>query len=85
MFIGLNKTTQKHGRRKRKIEREKIKSYVLKQMYFSVIDENAIALKYFDLRTSSVWRFRKSERLPEDGQVWPKHVAVDCDFNVILN
>jgi hypothetical protein len=27
----------------------------------------------------------KSEQLPEDGQVGPKHVAVDCDFNVILN
>jgi hypothetical protein len=24
-------------------------------------------------------------RLPEDGQVRPKHIAVDCDFNVILN
>jgi hypothetical protein len=23
--------------------------------------------------------------LPEDGQVRPKHVATDCDFNVILN
>jgi 3-phosphoglycerate kinase len=27
----------------------------------------------------------KSEQLPEDGQVRPKHVAVDCDINVILN
>jgi hypothetical protein len=27
----------------------------------------------------------KSEQLPEDGQVGPKHVAIDCDFNVILN
>jgi hypothetical protein len=27
----------------------------------------------------------KSEQLPEDGQVMPKHVAVDCDFNGILN
>jgi hypothetical protein len=26
-----------------------------------------------------------SEQLPEDGQVRPKHVAVDCNFNVILN
>jgi hypothetical protein len=24
-------------------------------------------------------------KLPEDGQVRPKHVAVDCDFNVNLN
>jgi 3-phosphoglycerate kinase len=27
----------------------------------------------------------KSEQLPEDGQVRPKHVAVDCDCNVTLN
>jgi hypothetical protein len=26
----------------------------------------------------------KSEQLPEDGKVGPKHVAVDCGFNVIL-
>jgi hypothetical protein len=27
----------------------------------------------------------KSEQLPEDGQEKLKHVAVDYDFNVILN
>jgi hypothetical protein len=27
----------------------------------------------------------KSEELPEDSQVRPKQVAIDCDFNVILN
>jgi hypothetical protein len=27
----------------------------------------------------------ENEQLPEDGQVRPKHVADDCDFNVILN
>jgi hypothetical protein len=27
----------------------------------------------------------ESKYLPEDGQVGPKHVALDCDFNVILN
>jgi hypothetical protein len=27
----------------------------------------------------------ENEQLPEDGQVRPNHVAVDCDFNVILN
>jgi uncharacterized alkaline shock family protein YloU len=27
----------------------------------------------------------KSEQLPEDCQVRPKHAAVDCDFKVILN
>jgi hypothetical protein len=26
-----------------------------------------------------------SERFTEDGQVGPKHVAIDGDFNVILN
>jgi hypothetical protein len=27
----------------------------------------------------------KSEQLPEDGQLGPKHVVIDCDFNDILN
>jgi hypothetical protein len=27
----------------------------------------------------------ESEQLPEDGHVGPKDVAIDCDFNVILN
>jgi hypothetical protein len=53
-------------------------------MYFRVKEENAAARKYFDL-TSAVWRFRKSEQLSEDGQVRPKHVAVGCDSNVILD
>jgi hypothetical protein len=39
--------------------RKRIKSDVLKQMYFSVNDENATALKYFDLRTGAAWLFRK--------------------------
>jgi hypothetical protein len=38
---------------------ERIKSYVLKQMNFSVNDKHEIALKYFDLRTSAVLRFQK--------------------------
>jgi hypothetical protein len=58
MLTELSTTTQKHGRRKRRIERERIKSYVLKT-YFSANDETATALKYFVLRTSGVWRFRK--------------------------
>jgi hypothetical protein len=57
-----------------------MKIYVLKQMYFSVKDENTIALKYFDSRTSVVCSVSKSAHFPEDGQVRPKHVAVDCDF-----
>jgi hypothetical protein len=47
----------------RKIAQERIKSYGLKQMYFSA-DENAIALKYFDFRTSAVWRFQKVKSCP---------------------
>jgi hypothetical protein len=35
------------------------KSCILKQTCSSVNDNNAVALKYFDLRTSAVWRFRK--------------------------
>jgi hypothetical protein len=27
----------------------------------------------------------KNEQLPEDGQVRPKHVAINCDFDVVLN
>jgi hypothetical protein len=27
----------------------------------------------------------KNEQLPDDGQGRAKHVAVDCDFSVILN
>jgi hypothetical protein len=50
------KQHKKHRRRKRKVAWERIKSYVLKQTYFGV-DENVIALKYFDLRTSVVWWF----------------------------
>jgi hypothetical protein len=41
------------------------------------VHNNAIALKYIDLRSSAVRQFSKSEQLPEDGQVRPKHVAVD--------
>jgi hypothetical protein len=57
MFMGLNKITQQHGRRKRKIERERIKTYILKQTYLSVNDGNATAFKRFDLQTSASWRF----------------------------
>jgi hypothetical protein len=41
-------------------------------------------VKYFDLRTNVVWQFGKV-KVPEDGQVRPKHIAIDCDFNSILN
>jgi hypothetical protein len=36
-------------------------------------DENAITLKYFNLRTNAV---SANEQLPQDGQIRPKHVAV---------
>jgi hypothetical protein len=45
----------------------------------------AIALKYIDLRSSAVRLFPKSEQLPEDGQVRPKRVTINGDFNFILN
>jgi hypothetical protein len=54
---------------RKKKERKRMKSYALKQMYFSVNKENATAWKL----TTAVWRFRKTEQLPEDGQVRPKH------------
>jgi hypothetical protein len=43
----------------KKIARERIKNYVYKQMYVSANNENAIALKYFNLSYSAVCRFRK--------------------------
>jgi hypothetical protein len=52
MLIGLNKTRQRHGRREMTRARERTKSYVLKQTYISVNDENAAVLKYFDLSTA---------------------------------
>jgi hypothetical protein len=47
------------------------------QTYFSVNNANAVAWKYISLRSSAVQWFQKGEQLPEDGQVRPKHVAVD--------
>jgi hypothetical protein len=73
--IVLNKTTQKHRRCKKKVVQEKIKSHVLKQMYFNVNDESAIILEYFNLRTISV-AVTTSEQLSADGKVRPKHAAV---------
>jgi co-chaperonin GroES (HSP10) len=59
IIIGLNKTTQKYGRRKRKTAQENIVMFSDKCTYLSMNDENAIALKYFELRTSAVWHFRR--------------------------
>jgi hypothetical protein len=48
MFTGLNKTTQKTWTLQEENSMEK------EEMYFSANDKNAIALKYFDLRTSAL-------------------------------
>jgi hypothetical protein len=42
-------------------------------------------MQYIDLKPGAVRRFSDSEQLPEDGQVRPKQVAINCDFNVIVN
>jgi hypothetical protein len=85
LFIGLNTTKQKHGRRKKEITREGIKSYVLEKMYFRVNDEIRDGFETFCLKNWYSVAVSKSEALPEDGQLMPKHVAIDRDFNVILN
>jgi hypothetical protein len=59
------------------MDAERKESFVLRQTYFKVNNDNEIAWKYIDFRTSAVRRFSKSEQLPEDYQVRPKHVAVD--------
>jgi hypothetical protein len=45
-----------------------------RQTHFNVNNDNVIAKKYSDLRSSTV---SKSKELPEDGKVRPKHVASD--------
>jgi hypothetical protein len=46
-------------------------------MYFSANNDNSLAWKYIDLSSVTVRQFSNSEQLPEDGQVRPKHVAVE--------
>jgi hypothetical protein len=41
-----------------------------------VKDENGITLEYFNLRTNVSVAISTREQLPEDGQVWPKRVAI---------
>jgi hypothetical protein len=36
-------------------------------------------------RDNFIFHIRYVKSLPEDGQIGPKYVAIDCDFNVILN
>jgi hypothetical protein len=44
----------KHGRRKKKRAQGKVKSYILKQLYYNVTDENIIICEYFNLRTNAL-------------------------------
>jgi hypothetical protein len=57
MFIGQNKTTQKPRIPQEENSAGKDEEFCSQTSVFSVNDENTIALKYFDLRTSAVWRF----------------------------
>jgi hypothetical protein len=50
---------QKHGHHKWKIAWEQGKSFILKQMCFSVNTDNEIALKYIDVRSSAVRQFQR--------------------------
>jgi hypothetical protein len=75
MLMGHIKITsqQKHESCKKKLRQRKIKITVLKQIYFNVKGENTITLEYFNVRSNAI---SKSELLPEDSQIRPKHVAV---------
>jgi hypothetical protein len=57
---------------------EKIKSYVLKQMYSILISERRKWKNtgMFELKNLCTVAISTSEQLPEGGQVWPKHAAV---------
>jgi hypothetical protein len=59
MFIGLNKTTQKSQMLQKENSAGKDKELCSQTSILSVNNENAIALKYFYLRTSAVWQFQK--------------------------
>jgi hypothetical protein len=59
MFVGLNKTAQKPPMPQEEKRTGKDKELCSRINVLSVNDENAIALKYFDLRTRAVWQFRK--------------------------
>jgi hypothetical protein len=71
IFIGYKNNTKNTDDGRRRLAHEKIKMlYSSKYILISEI-RNGITLKYFNLRTNAVKQFQK-----EDGQVWPKHVAV---------
>jgi hypothetical protein len=59
MFTGLNKTTQKPQMPQEEKSAGRDEELCSQTNVLSVNNENAIALKYFDLRTSAVWQFRK--------------------------
>jgi hypothetical protein len=59
IFIGLNKTTQKHGCHKGRVTQRKINSYVPKQMYINVNDENVMTLECFNMGTNACGSFDK--------------------------
>jgi hypothetical protein len=54
IFIGLNKTTQKTRTPQEEGMQIKIRSDVLKHMYFNVKEGNVVALEYFNLRANAV-------------------------------
>jgi hypothetical protein len=71
----------KHGRHKNKEWRE---SFILKQMYFSVNNDNATAWKYIELKSSAVQWFQNWTIAWK----WPSKAETcsnSCDFNLILN
>jgi hypothetical protein len=51
--------TYTKGAQIRKIARERSKNFVLEQMYFSMSNDNAMALKYIDSRHSALRPLRK--------------------------
>jgi hypothetical protein len=64
---------------------ERRESFVLKQTYFSVNNDNAIAWKYTDLRSSVQCNSLKKWTT---AWVWPSKAETCsnwCDFNAILN
>jgi hypothetical protein len=56
----------------------------IKQMFSMIRQKTGLKLEYFNLRINSV-AILKREQLPEDSQVWLKHVEqFNFNFNIIL-
>jgi hypothetical protein len=79
MFTGLNKTIHKT---RTSLEENNVN---FSNKYILVWTTKCNSIEIFWLKNWCSMAFSKSELLPEDGQIRPKHIAVDCDFNVILN